>query len=607
MAIIRQLPETLVNQIAAGEVIENPAAAVKELVENSIDAGATRVGIDLRQAGKSLICVEDDGIGMGMDDLALCLERHATSKLQNDDLLIVSSLGFRGEALPSIASVSRMTLSSRQKNAVEGWEITVEGGRKQDIRPSSQRQGTRIEIRDLFYATPARLKFLKSDQSELIAIKAIINRLAMAYPDIVFTVHHDDRKIMHYPAVLQEDFDEQRLERLSAILGREFQSASMPVMVEAEGIKLTGFASLPTYSRGNAQHQYLFVNGRPVRDKLLLGVLRGAYADVLARDRYPVVVLFVDLPQGEVDVNVHPAKAEVRFRKPLVVRNLLFHGLQTALRQHGTRSAAILPQSAVSSFGGYGGGGMRRGSSVSYSPSGSPISMQSYSLPEMEFAPQGRVAEPMAVVAPVSDEEMMPIAEEKSYPLGSALAQFHENYILAQTDSGIVLVDQHAAHERLVYERMKQNAEKSGVKRQILLVPEIIALPVDAVLMITAHAEMLAQAGLVIEAFGEDAVIVREVPAILSGHLNIQNMINDLADEAEEMGTTDGVQERVNHVLATMACHGSVRSGRRLNLDEMNALLRQMEETPLSGQCNHGRPTYISLSLEEVEKLFKRR
>lgn len=604
MTVIRQLPETLVNQIAAGEVIENPAAAVKELVENSIDAGASSVTIDLRQAGKSLICVEDNGIGMNADDLNMCLERHATSKLQDDDLLAVGSLGFRGEALPSIASVSRMTISSRANGADAGWEISVEGGVKQDIRPSSQRQGTRIEIRDLFYATPARLKFLKSDQTELIAIKGIINRLAMAYPDIAFTVHHDDKKIMHYPAVAQGDFEGQRLERLAAIMGRDFQAASMPVMAEAEGIKLTGYASLPTHSRGNAQHQYLFVNGRPVRDRLLMGVLRGAYADVLARDRYPIVALFVDLPQNEVDVNVHPAKAEVRFRKPMVVRNLMFHGLQTSLRRYATQSAASLSPRAVS-YGGYDGG---TGHGNRVYPS---AAAQSYSLPDMDFIPQGRVAEsaailPQALQAPQAELSEQTL-EQTSYPLGSALAQFHENYILAQTDTGIVLVDQHAAHERLVYERMKQHALESGIKRQILLVPEIVNLNPDSVMTLVAHAEMLEQAGLVVEAFGEDAVIIREIPAILSGKLNIAEMIRNLADEAEDIGTTDGLQEKINHVLATMACHGSVRSGRRLNRDEMNALLRQMEETPMSGQCNHGRPTYISLSLEEVEKLFKRR
>lgn len=598
MAVIRQLPETLVNQIAAGEVIENPAAAVKELVENSIDAGATHISVDLRQAGKSLIVVEDNGIGMDYDDLRLSLSRHATSKLQSEDLLAVSSLGFRGEALPSIASVSRMTVSSRARSAQEGWSITVNGGQAEEPKPSSQREGTRIEIRDLFYATPARLKFLKSDQSELMAIKGIMNRLAMAYPDISFSLNHDDKKAMQYPAVEQDDFDGRRIDRLGAIMGKDFQKSSMRVYAKAEGITLTGFASLPTYSRGNAQHQFLFVNGRPVRDKLLLGVLRGAYADVLARDRYPIVALFLDLPQEQVDVNVHPAKAEVRFRQPMVVRNLLFHGLQTALRENGTQSAAVMPQRSVSFGGGSGGHYPQRPAAQSYTPK------LSYALPEMDYRPQSRVAEPDAD----NISEQAPADQpSESYPLGAALAQFHENYIVAQTAEGIVLVDQHAAHERLVYERMKDSAQASGVKRQILLVPEVVNLTQDSVHMVMDQADTLEKAGLVIEAFGEDAVIVREVPAILSDKINIQELIKNLADEIEDIGTANGVQEKTNHVLATMACHGSVRSGRRLNRDEMNALLRQMEETPLSGQCNHGRPTYISLSLEEVEKLFKRR
>lgn len=590
MTAIRQLPETLVNRIAAGEVIENPAAAVKELVENSIDAGAAHISVDLRQAGKSLIIVEDDGIGMDADDLRLCLERHATSKLQDDDLLAIGSLGFRGEALPSIASVSRMRVASRARGAEDGWTIAVEGGRKGEVAPSPQRTGTRIEIRDLFYATPARLKFLKSDQSELMAIKGILNRLAMAYPDIAFTLIHDDKRAFHYPAAVQTDAQGGRIERLAAVMGKDFQASSMPVAAEIESIRLSGFASLPTFSRGNAQHQYLFVNGRPVRDKLLMGVLRGAYADVLARDRYPVVALFVDLAQEDVDVNVHPAKAEVRFRKPMVVRNLLFHGLQSALRQYGAQSAAsvVIPQ-RTAPYNGARAGGQRRPA-------------PSYTLPAMEFAPQGRVAEPRSF-------EPTPALEPKqaAYPLGSALAQFHENYILAQTPEGIVLIDQHAAHERLVYERMKEAAAQYALKRQILLVPEIVSLPPDQTRLLMDHAAALEAAGLVIEAFGEDAVIVREVPAILADRLDIGETVKNLADEAEDIGTADGVLEKINHVLATMACHGSVRSGRRLNHEEMNALLRQMEETPLSGQCNHGRPTYISLSLDEIEKLFKRR
>lgn len=608
MTVIRQLPDTLVNQIAAGEVIENPAAALKELVENSIDAGAERITITLRQAGKSLITVEDDGIGMGRDDLCLCLERHATSKLPDEDLLGIGSLGFRGEALPSIASVSRMSVHSRAKDTGEAWGIDVDGGAKGDIYPSSIRQGTRIDIRDLFYATPARLKFLKSDQAEMMAVKGMLNRLAMAYPDVAFHVTHDDRKILSYPPAT-------RIERLAAIMGSDFKNSSMPIEAEIENIRVTGFAGLPTHSRGNAQHQFLFVNGRPVRDKLLVGVLRGAYADVLSRDRHPVVALFVDLPSEDVDVNVHPAKAEVRFRKPMVVRNLLFHGLQNALRQYGGQSAATMPARSVM----YAGGGGR-----SYTGGGEvPSPRVNYVLSEMDFVPYGRVAESSrsydapadrvgtGIVAAIGDametHEGEKVPDLRNYPLGAAVAQFHENYILSQTGEGIILVDQHAAHERLVYERMKTAYAASGVKRQILLVPEIISLSPDQVQMIVSQAEALEQSGMIVESFGEDAVIVREVPAIIADRLNIQEMIKNIADEIEDIGTSSGLTEKINHFLATMACHGSVRSGRRMNIDEMNALLRQMEETPMSGQCNHGRPTFISLSLEEVEKLFKRR
>lgn len=595
MAVIRQLPETLVNQIAAGEVLENPAAAVKELVENSIDAGARNIRIILRQAGKSLICIEDDGVGMNRDDIQMSLSRHATSKLMDDDLLSIGTLGFRGEAVPSIAAVSRMIIESRADGELDAWKIFVEGGRHHDIEPSSWQKGTRVEVRDLFFATPARLKFLKSDQAEIIAIKGAVNRLAMAYPDVAFTMIHNDKKVFAYPV-------SHRLERLGAIMGRDFQSSSMPIESDVEGISLSGFASLPTHNRGNAQHQYLFINNRPVKDKLLLGVLRGAYADVLARDRFPVVALFLDVPTDEVDVNVHPTKAEVRFRKPMIVRNIMFHGLQNALREYGQGSAATLSPQVHYTSG--------------YSPRPVARPVYNHSLDAGLFAPQARVAEPaqaeyLSVVPHMEEAQPSVTLQEQpiedAYPLGSALAQFHENYILAQTRDGIVLVDQHAAHERLVYERMKDAYAQNSIQRQALLVPEVVNLTQDLTAQLVEHADVLKETGLVLESFGDDAVIVREIPSILVDKLKIQDMVKSLADEVEDMGTVDGLVEKVNHLLATMACHGSVRSGRKLNAYEMNALLRDMEATPLSGQCNHGRPTYISLSLEEVEKLFKRR
>lgn len=592
MTAIRQLPETLVNQIAAGEVIENPAATVKELVENAIDAGASRISVHLTQAGKSRIIVEDNGIGMDSESLALCLMRHATSKLQDDDLLAISSLGFRGEALPSIASVSRMTIQSRARGADNAWSIQCEAGKTAAVKPSSQREGTRIEVRDLFYATPARLKFLKSDRAEAMAVKEILNRLALAYPEVGFELHHDDKKVFHYPAA-------QPLERISAIMGRDFAANSMPLETHIEGIQLTGFASLPTYHKGNALSQYLFVNKRPVRDRLLMSVLKGAYADVMAPQSYPLVALFLNVPQDEVDVNVHPAKTEVRFKSPQTVRNIMFHAIQDAIREHGTQSASLLPlqeKRFQQSFTPARGGG--RGASSS-----AAMPKVNYAFTAEEFRPQSRVAESAMPISTAREEE----APLTHYPLGAALAQFHGNYILAQTKEGVALIDQHAAHERLVYESMKQALGDSGIKRQILLVPEVVQLDTDHVERLLMYRDTLEQTGLVFDGFGEDAVIVREVPSLLAETLNIKQTVRALADEIEDLGTADGMKAKLNHVLATMACHGSVRSGRTLNLHEMNALLRQMEQTPLSGQCNHGRPTMIHLSLDDIERLFKRK
>ena len=585
MGIIRQLPDNLVNQIAAGEVIENPASVVKELVENAIDAGANKVSITLRQAGKSLIIVEDNGIGMGKEDLILCLHRHATSKLNDENLLAIHSLGFRGEALPSIASVSRLSIYSKQ-DGQEAWSIECHGGTVSDLKPAAQKKGTRIEVRDLFYATPARLKFMKSDKAEIMAIKDVIFNLAMAYPGIAFQAVHDEKIVLSYPA-------QTRFERLVAIMGRDFEQSSMPIEAQNDLVTIGGFASLPTLNKGNSKSQYLFINGRPVRDRLLLGVLKGAYADVIAGNRYPLAALFIDVPFDDVDVNVHPTKAEVRFRQPVQIRNLIFHAIQSALHKHAKTSAALLPRQ------------IERFHSPQTRPTSS-IPKPHYVMPAIDFQPQSRVAERIyefekGKEAPKTVEESVP-----SYPLGAALAQFHENYIIAQTTDGIVIVDQHAAHERLVYERMKAEAESSGVKTQILLIPEVVELSGHGATLLCDHREILAQAGLVIEPFGDDAVIIREIPAILSERVSVHNLIKNLADEVEDIGSTDGVKAQVNHLLATMACHGSVRSGRRLNQDEMNSLLRQMEQTPLSGQCNHGRPTMISLSLNDIEKLFKR-
>jgi DNA mismatch repair protein MutL len=504
--------------------------------------------------------------------------------MQNDDLLAIDSLGFRGEAMPSIGSVSRMSIQSKSKNVNDAWTITCHGGQVSVLEPASQKQGTRIEIRDLFYSTPARLKFLKSDIAEMMAIKEILNRLAMAYPDIEFQCTHNDKKIFHYQPSDQ-------LTRISAIMGREFQSSSMVIEAQNEDVKLSGYASLPTLSKGNSKAQYLFVNGRPVRDKLLLGVLRGAYSDVLFGGRYPMVALFLTLPTRDVDVNVHPTKAEVRFKNPTQIRNLMFHGIQSAIREQSSVSASLLPNQ-ISRF----------------SAGGAKSPKVNYAIPNMDFAPQSRVAEASAELGPSRREEFPASVEsvQDNYPLGSALAQFHDNYIVSQTDDGIIIVDQHAAHERLVYERMKGEVDHNGINRQILLIPEVVAVTQDQMNLLLEQREILEKVGFVIEGFGEDSIIVREVPSLLSDRLNIRDMVKNLADEVEDFGTVDGVKDKINHLLSTMSCHGSVRSGRRLNTQEMNEILRQMEKTPLSGQCNHGRPTMISLSLDDVERLFKR-
>ena len=595
---IRHLPETLVNRIAAGEVIERPAAAVKELVENAIDAGATRIDVAITAGGQTLIRIADDGIGMSAEELPAALDRHATSKLPGDDLLNIEHLGFRGEALPSIASVSRLRIASRARGAADAWEITVEGGKKGPVTPSAQPSGTVVEVRDLFYATPARLKFLKTERAEYAAVKDTLQRLAMASPHIAFTLTHNGVSSLNLPAAAHLH------DRLSAVLGRDFGDNSVPVNAARDGVRLTGFAGLPTASRGTAQHQYLFVNGRPVRDRLFTGAVRGAYADVLAGDRHPALALFLTLPAEEVDVNVHPAKAEVRFRDSAMVRGLIVGAIKHALHDGGLRAATPLARFALDTmahapvnrnvpapsvpayaqtgfmdrdFGGY---------------NGAPAAAATAVL----FAPQARAE---SVAAP--DET------PAAFPLGAARAQLHENYIVAQTADGLVVVDQHAAHERLVYERFKAQMAASGIARQGLLSPFIVELDDVAAGRILDSAGELARLGLEIEPFGAGAVAVRAVPALLGPKVDINGLVRDLADELADRDSAQGLEERINHVLSTMACHGSVRSGRRLSVDEMNALLRQMEQVPASNQCNHGRPTWVELKLGDIEKLFGRR
>lgn len=592
---IRYLPEDLINRIAAGEVVERPAAAVKEMVENSIDSGAGQIDVFVRGGGKSAIIVSDDGGGMDREELSAALDRHATSKLPGDDLLNILNLGFRGEALASIASVARVTIQSARNG--ESWQIVCDSGRKGEPEPCAHPVGTRIEVCDLFFSTPARLKFQKSERAELMAVKDTLSRLAMAYPAIGFTLSHEGGSAIKLPP------RQSLMQRLAGVLGRDFAENAMAIEAEREGIRLSGYAGLPTYHRGTAQYQYLFVNGRSVKDRLLGGCVRAAYADVLHRERHPVVALFLTCPPSEVDVNVHPAKAEVRFRDPGLVRGLMIGAMKQAILAGGFAASRTVSQGTLSSFRPQ---GLARGAALPLTRAGAPSSglfpVQGY----------GNLAEKVeesffdAGIAPSARTEAEPDDFENLHPLGAARAQIHENYIIAQTAEGLLIVDQHAAHERLVYERLKAQMQAEGIARQGLLTPEIVALSEDQAACILEQAEELARFGLEIEPFGAGAVAVQSLPCILGGKPDIQQLVRDIADELADGGASQKLEERINSILSTMACHGSVRSGRRMNAEEMNALLRQMEQTPLSGQCNHGRPTYISLSLKDIEKLFGR-
>jgi DNA mismatch repair protein MutL len=594
---IRRLSEGTVNRIAAGEVVERPAAAVKELVENALDAGATRIEIAAANGGADLILVEDDGSGMDKADLALAIERHATSKLPErngeDDLSHIETLGFRGEALPSIGAVARLSIVSRVDGGT-AHEIKVEGGKVVAPSPAGfgARHGTRVEVRELFYATPARLKFLKSARSEELAILDIVKRQAMARPDVVFLLHMDGRKALDLPA--DSDLFEGRLARLGKIMGRDFSDNAVKVVAAREGVRLSGFAGLPTYNRANAQMQFLFVNGRPVRDKLLIGAVRGAYADFLARDRHPVLALFLDCDPAFVDVNVHPAKTEVRFRDAGLVRGLIVGALKHALGVAGHRASTTVAGAALSAL-------QRQSPDF-------PAEQRWNAPPVLRESGQLFAAEGAPILSARIDEDDAEAGPQNPLqnPLGVARAQLHETYVIAQTADGIVIVDQHAAHERLVYERMKKALANGGIARQPLLIPEVVDLDPAEVARVTARAEELAELGLVVEAFGPDAVMVREVPAML-GRLDVKGLIRDLADEIAESGNALSLKERLEDVSGTLACHMSVRAGRRLTAEEMNALLRDMEATPHSGQCNHGRPTYVELKLADIEKLFGRR
>ena len=590
--VIRQLDDAAINRIAAGEVLERPASAVKELVENSIDAGASRIEVVIADGGKTLIRVTDDGCGMSPADLPMAMSRHATSKIDGSDLLNITSFGFRGEALPSLGATGRLSITSRAAG-FEAAQIRVAGGNIESVKPAALSSGTVIELRDMFYATPARLKFLRTDRAEAQAVTDVIKRLSMAEPFVTFILRDasngDSRTTFRADAETGDLFDALH-GRLRTVLGKDFAENALRIDAEREGFHLTGYAALPTYSRGAAVAQYLCVNGRPVRDKMLLGALRAAYMDVLSRDRHPVASLFIDCDPTLVDVNVHPAKSEVRFRDPGTVRGLIISGLRHALADAGHRASTTVANATLGAI-----------TPEPLAPRIYQMDRPSFSARSMTFQAQapGFGETPSARFEPLPDES----ADE--LPLGAARAQVHENYIIAQTEKGIVIVDQHAAHERLVYEKLKTQMAENGVAAQALLIPEIVELSENEAAQLLDIADDLSRLGLTVEPFGGGAIAVRETPAIL-GEVNAAAMIRDIVDELTDQGDSASVKAKIEAILSRVACHGSIRSGRRMQAAEMNALLREMEATPLSGQCNHGRPTYVELKLADIERLFGR-
>jgi DNA mismatch repair protein MutL len=652
--IIRQLDDATINKIAAGEVVERPASVVKELVENAIDAGASRIEIVTAGGGKNLIRISDDGIGMTQSDLALAVQRHCTSKLDPDDLMDIRHLGFRGEALPSIGSIAKLNITTRHQSEPHAWEIEVQGGKQSEIRPAALTKGTRIEVEDLFFSTPARLKFLKTDRAENTAISEIIKRIALAHPEIRFTLTGADRSRLDYAACKGNDA---HLVRMGQVMGKAFRDNAVEIDAIRDTVRLTGFAGLPTLNRANSLQQFVFVNGRPVKDKTILGAIRGAYVDFLAGNRYPCVVLFIDLDPHEVDVNVHPTKADVRFRDPQHVRGLVVGAIRRALMEAGHRAtttggdatlAALRPDGMRSTQAATGmpmASGASSASARGYAPPPvQPAHHQDWNWRQSVYAPQEQSANVVAgleegdqIYASPSDSSVdagaenaapafeqqgcmvdvsvpsadarageIPLDETKlNRPLGAARAQIHENYIISQTEDGLVIVDQHAAHERLVYERLKASIAEKGIARQGLLIPHVVEMDEDDVARLDEAKEELQELGLSLDAFGPGAVAVRETPAIL-GKPNLDRLVRDIADDLAEWDKATRVEEKIHHVAATMACHGSVRSGRRMRAEEMDALLREMEATPHSGQCNHGRPTYVELKLSDIERLFGR-
>ena len=614
---LRLLPPTLVNRIAAGEVVERPASAVKELVENALDAGATKIDVILNEGGKASLTVIDNGKGMTPEEMTLAVERFATSKLPSDDLFNIRFLGFRGEALPSIASVARMTVTSRPQGADTAWSLFIEGGEKHAPEPASAPFGTRIEVRDLFYAVPARLKFLKTTQTEPGYIQDMIEKLALAFPSVAFTLSDEKKKRLDLKPVAPSE----EIKRVAQIIGEDFTQNAVPVHAEREGIRLMGFAGLPTFNKATAAAQYFFVNNRPVRDKVLLGALKGAYQELLASDRFPAVVLFLNIPPEDVDVNVHPSKAEVRFRNPQMVRGMIVTAVRQALMGSGYKTSSTLAQEALdfsvpdAAFSKSVATSAPSPFSIpkfpSYKPNGGNFSRpktlnetralfranEAFSAPVAEDISEEIV--PTAAVTPAEETDAFP-------PLGLARAQLHKTYIISQTQDGIVIVDQHAAHERLTYEKIKQNMENGDKAAQYLLLPEVVELSAEKLDAVVKQKEELEKTGLLFDAFGTGSVVIRATPAVL-GEVNAKQLLQDIADTLIEFGDSLSLKERIKKIAATMACHGSVRAGRKLDVSEMNALLRQMEAVPYSGQCIHGRPTYIELKLKDIEKLFGRR
>ena len=577
---IKKLPDNLINQIAAGEVIERPSSALKELIENSIDAGASKISISLSEGGKTLIEVIDDGMGMNLQDLKMCIERHATSKINDSDLMHINSLGFRGEALPSIGSIANLVIESYDKLKDEAWKISIINNKK-NIEPSLIRFGTKVTITDLFLKVPARLKFMKTNATEIRYCKEVVKHLAMSHPKISFSLTIDSKRIFNWEKSEKTDFEGTK-NRLYQVMGEDFIKSSVSVHMERDGLILAGMVGMPTLNRNTGREQYLFVNNRPVKDRSLIGALRGAYKGLIEHNRFPVAVLFLDIISQDVDINVHPAKIEVRFKDSGKVRSIIVSGVRKALEKAGLNTASEISNALIDK--------------ISFDEQVINDNSNNINLQNINLSPSSRLAENID-----SDS----FNNQRTYPLGSAIAQAHGTYIISETENGLILIDQHAAHERIVLEKIREGFLNSNIQKQILLIPEVVELSVDHFEVIIKHKDSLIKLGLVIEEFDNNTIIIREHPAILD-KVNFSILIKDIAEEIIDFGSEFVLSERLDNICGNMACHSSIRSGRLLLTSEMNALLREMEVTPNSSQCNHGRPTFIKLSVTDIEKLFGR-